>query len=270
MATKNSIYRIITSWKTLGTGVISTNDIYSPITSKGDLISSVNASVAPVSTRIPVGPDNSILSTNPIRPSVINWEASGVNTWVSRAISGNVGIATTNRHKFPITYGGGVATTSTLTADRLVCLPFHMDRAWYYGAIGMVCQTSVASSTVRLGIYDASGTGGFPGSLILDAGTISTASTGTLSINIEQNIYGKYWLVYIASHTPTMNGYTISQNEFSQALGRPDTATGTDGWFVYEDGVSSYLSALPASLASDTFTIGASTRVAFVYLGNGS
>ena len=60
--------------------------------------------------------------------------------------------------------------------------------------IGAECFTAVASSTFRLGIYN-SDSNGVPSSLLLDAGTIDTSTTGAKSITISQILNpGLYYL----------------------------------------------------------------------------
>lgn len=234
------------------------------IQSKGDLIISPGSTALNgYSRNVPVGLNDSILSSNPIKASGVGWEKSGTNSWDSRAIGYYV--ASTGA-LFPKNFNAGFATTSTLTANRLVCLPFSLDRMWNAQRIGMTVQTAVAASVVRLGIYDTSGTGGFPGSLILDAGTIDTSGTGEKTILINKYLYGNYWLVYVSTSTPTMNGSNTSGTEWQQTIGKPDTSTTGNSPFLYEDGVGSYQTSLPSSLSSDTFSVASSTLIAHIWL----
>lgn len=234
------------------------------IQNKGDLIISPGSSALNGYDRnVSVGLDDAILSSNPIKAAGIGWEKSGTNSWDSRAIGYYVG---STGALFQKNFNAGFATTSTLTANRLVCLPFSLDRMWRAQRIGMTVQTAVAASVVRLGIYDTTGTGGLPGSLVLDAGTIDTSGTGDKTILINKYLYGNYWLVYVSTSTPTMNGTNTSGTEWQQTIGKPDTLTTGNSPLLYEDGVGSYASALPSSLASDTFSVTSSTLIAHIWL----
>lgn len=67
---------------------------------------------------------------------------------------------------------------TTMTVDRIVA----------------TCDTAVASSVFRMGIY-SSDANGRPAGLLLDAGTVSTATTGQKTITISQVLApGLYWL----------------------------------------------------------------------------
>lgn len=88
--------------------------------------------------------------------------------------------------------------SGTLTADRLLCAPFLVPKATTFDTIAVAINTGGASSAVRLGIYADTGTR-YPGSLVVDAGTISTATNGLKGIAISQALpAGLYWLALAA------------------------------------------------------------------------
>lgn len=73
---------------------------------------------------------------------------------------------------------GHFAVAKTVTVDR----------------IGVFCGAAVALSTSRLGIYRDNGDG-YPGALVLDAGTVDTSSTGFKEITISQQLIPDlYWI----------------------------------------------------------------------------
>lgn len=231
------------------------NTVDSVITSKGDMI------VAPLNTtvgsaRLPIGIDNDVFTTNPTKPNGSDWEASGTGKWVSRNVGGAYNSGRTGAW-MPITVTGTFGVTLTLVANRLYCLPIFADRRWGLTKVSVSCQTLAAGAIARMGFYDNTATGGFPGALIQDFGTVSMATTGTKAITFANpiNVYGHYWVVLISDGAPIVNSSGTSSVEFYAALGRPNLTTGNSSVAVYEDSVSSYVSALPASLSSDTFTV---------------
>lgn len=241
------------------------NDVNVNITQKGGMVVGRN-STSGVSTQVAVGGNNSVFMSDPTKPHAAEWGASGTGAWVSRGIGGAFS-SSGNGGWCPVTVTAG-GVNPTLTANRLYCLPFIAERGWSTTKITMSVQTLSAASSIRMGIYQADGTAGFPGTLVLDAGTVSSATTGTKTITFSSAVYlyGHYWLVFISGGTPAMSGYTGNSAEFGQAVGRPDLIVSTSGLFLFEDSVSSYLSALPASLSSDTFSVGSASN-ALIALG---
>jgi hypothetical protein len=94
--------------------------------------------------------------------------------------------------------GFGNFSTQALTASRLYATPFFVPYRATLDRIGLnVSGAGGAGCVIRLGIYaditDAAG--GYPGSLILDAGTIDGTSATTQEITISQAVdAGVIWL----------------------------------------------------------------------------
>lgn len=73
---------------------------------------------------------------------------------------------------------------------------FYVDAATTFDMIGVEVTTAVASSTVRLGIYSV--TNSLPTTLVLDAGTVDSSTTGVKQIVISQQLTkGSYILVAV-------------------------------------------------------------------------
>lgn len=116
-------------------------------------------------------------------------EAAGVSVaWHS--------YASTNRLMTP-SYGFG---GSTLNANYAYALPVLVERSITVDRIGVnVGIGGGAGSVVRLGIYDDTATGGGPGALIVDGGTVDTTGTGIKEVSVSQALVpGVYWLVAAA------------------------------------------------------------------------
>lgn len=76
---------------------------------------------------------------------------------------------------------------ATTTFDRIAC---------------EVTSAGSAGSVTRLGIYNNDN--GAPGSLVLDAGTVATTSTGVQTITINQQLTRKwYWLAAVSQGSPS-------------------------------------------------------------------
>ena len=101
--------------------------------------------------------------------------------------------------------GGSVSGTATLavTVGRLYFRPFKVFREGVYDRIG-VNVTATSTGTARVGIYEFSS--GDPQAIVLDAGAVSTASTGIQVATISQYLeVGKiYASAVVFSSTATV------------------------------------------------------------------
>lgn len=79
-------------------------------------------------------------------------------------------------------YGAGTNTALALGTAHAV--PFVLAETLTADAVGIWVTTAVASSTVRLALFDTGASGWLPGALIEDFGTLSAANTGTVSITL--------------------------------------------------------------------------------------
>lgn len=92
----------------------------------------------------------------------------------------------------------------TLSANRLYLIPFRVDYSGSFVKIGIGVNTSIGGSNARLGIY--SNNSGVPGTLLLDAGVITTNTTGDREITISQSLTpGWYWLALVADQAIEIN-----------------------------------------------------------------
>lgn len=113
----------------------------------------------------------------------------------------------------------GVATSTTLTSNRIYYLPFYVRKKTTFTRIGFQI-TATSGLIARLGIYNAEN--GVPTSLLLDCGTVSTSSSGekeaTISVTLNT---GFYFLSLVPDATPTVytsgfvsqiSGYAVGQS----------------------------------------------------------
>lgn len=93
---------------------------------------------------------------------------------------------------------GMSAPTRNIEADRQYFIPIHVPVTIGVNRIGLYCQTGTGGSSIRLGIY--SNANGLPGTLLLDAGTVATDTTGEREITIAHTLTaGWYWLSALSS-----------------------------------------------------------------------
>jgi hypothetical protein len=101
-------------------------------------------------------------------------------------------------------YGDIITTTTSPAANTLWALPIVIDKVTKFDTITFHITTSQASQNARAGIYNDDGNG-YPGSLIFDTGSISTASTGAKDTTITSSLQifqpGLYWLAWETSAT---------------------------------------------------------------------
>ncbi len=107
---------------------------------------------------------------------------------------------TRSRMKVGRWYGPvGFTGSGSMTVGRLLLSPIVFHRACTLDRIACSHTTTVASSVARLGIYSDDGTG-WPGNLLLDAGTVVTSSgSGPKEIAISQAVSGGlYWTAFVS------------------------------------------------------------------------
>lgn len=130
-------------------------------------------------------------------------------------------------------------TTLTTAANTLYAVPFYVPRTVTYTSITIEVTTLASGKSIRMGIYTDSS--GVPNTLVLDAGTISTTTTGAKTITISQSLSaGWYWLAGVGDGTPGVRA--ASQ---TTALGSMGFTSGTDTTYHVGFSVAFTYAALP-------------------------
>ena len=104
-----------------------------------------------------------------------------------------------------------LSATLAITANELYGVPLVVARNITVDRIAFeVTGAGAGGTTARMGIYN-NGTNLYPGTLLLDAGTVSVASTGIKAITIAQALpKGIYFLALVSDGTPTIRAVNQS------------------------------------------------------------
>jgi hypothetical protein len=162
---------------------------------------------------------------------------TATNTWKKTPlIALNAGITPT----FPFVVAryyssyGTTPSTQVLTTNTLHYVPFVVPETWSPNRIGINVSNAVSSSQARLGIYND--VDGVPsGSPLLDAGIVSTASTGVQEITLATAQLlpaGIYWLAVAVSAAVTLSSESIVATSARTPNLGSATATGANVVFM--------------------------------------
>ena len=109
---------------------------------------------------------------------------------------------------------------STYTKDSLIAYPLFINRSVTIDQLSVnVSVIGDATSVVRLGLYN-SDSNGLPSTVKVDAGTVSTFTTGTKNITISSTTLaaGLYYFAFvyqIGNLSPTLRSYPNTQGNWS-------------------------------------------------------
>ena len=115
----------------------------------------------------------------------------------------------------------GINNNSGVVVNSTRFLPFYVNKTTTFDRIGIRSGTGFSgTATVRLGIYNT--TSGQPGTVKLDAGTVSVTSSDTAyNITISQSLdAGWYWLAANTTSAATANNYLfLTTNAYGGYIG---------------------------------------------------
>ena len=129
-------------------------------------------------------------------------------------------------------------------ANRLDLIPFYITDTKTFDRLAINVNTAVASSAVKVGVYDSDGPNGRPSTRLVDGGELLTATTGAKEATISQQLIGGkvYWFACLHSSTATIR--SLIAINLPHPIGA--TAAATNGFgFQY---TQTYATGLPATL----------------------
>lgn len=116
--------------------------------------------------------------------------------------------------------------------NQLYAAPFFAVRDMTIDRIAIECYIAEAGKNVRLGIYN-DGTNLYPGSLVLDAGTVSIGTTGVKAITINQVLTkGLYFFVLVTDATGTGKLRRLTTGQFCIGINASNFANMDATWRV--------------------------------------
>jgi hypothetical protein len=153
------------------------------LTTKGDIYAATAASTP---ARVAVGSNDQALVADSSQSAGVKWATLPLSA---------------NRTKAGLYYATPVVAraTATPTLNDLRAAPFLLAETTTFDRIAVDVNTGgSAGAVIRLGIYADDGDG-YPGALVLDAGTVDSTGTGLLTITISQQLAaGLYWLAGVS------------------------------------------------------------------------
>lgn len=156
---------------------------------------------------------------------------------------GNGGYAAARYYTGEAMNASNGATTGAVAANTLYVMPFLVQQKRTWTKIG-INVTVLAGTNARLGIYNFAN--GVPTTLVLDAGTISTATTGQKEATISQILeVGAYALVVVFDNTPT-----VTMGTLSTTIGAGMIGAGSFGTIDTQQTATFTFGALPASFSA--------------------
>ena len=128
----------------------------------------------------------------------------------------------------------GTATGSgCVVANKKCYIPFYSPGAAVYNRIGIEVTTAEASVGAWLSIHNDNN--GVPGTVLLDAGEVSVASTGEIEATISQSIDGFVWLaVHFESGAAHVRELTVTDDSGLWFYGTDTAASTTDVTYLSE------------------------------------
>lgn len=165
-------------------------------------------------------------------------------------------------HNYWYSWLAVITTASThLVKGTLYFTPFPVFTPMTVKAIGVYIRTAVATTTVRLGIYNDTGHGK-PSSLVLDATTVLGTASGLKTKAIATHVLapGQYWLCLVRQGTSAVGTLKLRQHPAGNfpVRGYP-TGLGGNPQFGWKTTASTHTGALPATAGAVTALLNNST-----------
>ena len=165
-----------------------------------------------------------------------------------------------------------LTSTTTPAVNTLWAMPLLVTQPTKFDTITCQVTTLGSGSNVRMGIYADDGTGAYPGALIFDSGSISSATTGAKEVTITAGVQlfqpGIYWVAWECSATAPQIRILPGAGNYLAFGGYDSTLSTTAPQFAWS--VAHTLGALPnpytASATAITTASSATTPIPAVGL----
>jgi hypothetical protein len=161
-----------------------------------------------------------------------------------------------------------ISNTGTMTQSALGFTPLYIAKSTSINKLGLYVATLAASSTIRLGVFanSTASNSAYPGTLVVDAGSVDSTTTGSKVITLGTAITlnpGLYWLAAVAQGGApvvyvTVSTITYPHSPMGSASAILGPGSGNNTWT--SAGVTG---ALPGTVGALSLT----TRAPLVYFG---
>lgn len=150
------------------------------------------------------------------------------------------------------------ASSIVATQERMTAHPVVIGSRVTVDALAFRTATGGSGSEARMAIYDSTGTGGRPGTLLVQTGTGATTSSSSnviIALTATHTLDpGVYWLASMHKWTTTAPYCKyptgVSPVQYLTGAAAADTAIGPSGGFVYAD--TAYDSGFPSTFGAAT------------------
>ena len=219
------------------------------VDAKGDLLVGTAADTV---GRLAAGTDGHVLTADSAQASGVKWAAASGGGGTDYKVGA---YPTTGRWYRAPTFGP-VGANLTMTLNRLYLVPFRLASGVTFDRIGCdVATVGSAGAVLRLGIWQADGTGSVPGTLVLDAGTVQAdTGTGSRTITISQALSaGVYWLgVVNQTASGVLLRATVEYDPLLPYFSGANAITGTEAAAsVYANSITGALASTPTLVDND-------------------
>ena len=155
--------------------------------------------------------------------------------------------------------------TTSFTKSRLYLHPLFIQESIIIDRVGVEVTAATSSTTWRIGIYNAD-SNGVPTTVVLDAGTVDTSSTGLKVITVNQTLSaGVYYVGGVfqgaGSSSPTMRGYSTFSGNWSPVATTTQAGVSKTSCF-YRDSVTGALPTFSGELALEVSPARTQFRIA--------
>lgn len=170
-------------------------------------------------------------------------------SWITQNPIFKPGMAASRYYSYPfLTHTAG----GTVTQDRLYGIPFFVSETNTFSKIGINVSSAAVGGNARLGIYNMD-SDALPSSLVLDAGTVSMATTGDKEISISQALApGWYALACIFNNATAQVCYIDGTGAGPFVMGSVASPSAGSGFMEYAPYVDRAYGALPATFGTAT------------------
>jgi hypothetical protein len=158
----------------------------------------------------------------------------------------------------------GALSNNTFTANTIYLFPIYIPNPGTISQMSISVNGAVALSSAELGIY--TNNNGIPDALILDAGTLTTTTTGQKNLTgLTQALSPNwYWLAYWASHALTCSGFAANALSAAVSQGMQTIGSGAIPYTGYTKALTFSAGNLPSSIVTPTAVAAVMPAVAIV------